>query len=47
MLGHVQLGDLGNAHQVACYGHLQLTVLNYSYRCGFAYDLTEVAAAVV
>lgn len=31
VLGHVQLGDLGNAQWMVCAGHLQLTLLNYSY----------------
>uniref|UniRef100_H2UY54 Solute carrier family 12 member 9 n=1 Tax=Takifugu rubripes TaxID=31033 RepID=H2UY54_TAKRU len=31
VLGHVQLGDLGNSLQTGCAGHSQLTALNYSY----------------
>lgn len=31
VLGHVQLGDLGNSLNTCCAGHSQLTALNYSY----------------
>lgn len=31
VLGHVQLGDLGNSLQTGCDGHSQLTALNHSY----------------
>lgn len=31
VLGHVQLGDLGNSLQTVCAGHPQLTELNCSY----------------
>lgn len=31
VLGHVQLGDLGNALLMVCTGHVQLTLLDYSY----------------
>lgn len=31
VLGHVQLGDLGNSLQTGCAGHSRLTALNYSY----------------
>lgn len=31
VLGHVQLGDLGNSVQMVWAGHTQLTTFNYSY----------------